>query len=656
MCGITGLFDPSRKSPVETLADRIVAMTAALIHRGPDADGLWTDADRGVALGHRRLAVVELGPEGAQPMVSSDGRWVLVFNGEIYNHPELRRKLIGGGLAFRGGSDTEVLLGAVQAWGLEVALDGCEGMFALGLWDRQLSQLHLARDRFGEKPLYYGWVGPRLAFASELKSLRTLPEFDASIDRDAVALYLRHNCVPAPRTIYRDVAKLSPGEVVTFADSIRPGELPAARPYWSARNAIEQARSRPLAGTTDELADQLEQVLSDSVAARMVADVPVGAFLSGGIDSSLVVALMQRHSDRPVRTFTVGFADRAFDESGEAAAVADHLGTDHTLIAVSDHDALDVIPHLPDFWDEPFGDISEIPMYLVSKLARTDVTVALSGDGGDELFAGYNRHAWLERIWTRSAALPGPVRRAAGSALGSLSPGTVDTLARGTAVLPARMRVRNPSIKVAKLAKVLSASAVEDAYFALASYWDDAESMVIGAGATTSVASQPDRWPALGGITEQMMWLDLVSYLPDDILTKLDRAAMANSLETRVPFLDRDVFDLAWRLPMSVKLHQGTTKWLLRQVLYRHVPVGLIERPKMGFGFPIGTMLRGSLRPWAEELLGERRLRDQGLLHPEPIRQAWTSHLDGRRDLGYELWAVLALQAWIDRWEPDLGR
>jgi asparagine synthase (glutamine-hydrolysing) len=655
MCGITGLFDPSRGSDAEALASRIIDMTATLIHRGPDADGMWTDPEHGVALGHRRLAVVELGHEGAQPMMSTDRRWVLVFNGEIYNYRELRRRLAGEGLTFRGGSDTEVLLGAVQNWGLGPTLDACEGMFALGLWDRQHSQLHLARDRFGEKPLYYGWVGHYLAFASELKSFRTLPEFDACVDRDAVALYLRHNCVPAPHTIYRGVAKLSPGELVTFASSDSPGHLPPARAYWSARDAIEGARSRPLAGSTESLADQLEGALSDSVAARMVADVPVGAFLSGGIDSSLVVALMQQHSDRPVRTFTIGFADRAFDESSEAAAVAEHLGTDHTLLRVSDHDAEDVIPHLPDFWDEPFGDISEIPMYLVSKLARTDVTVSLSGDGGDELFAGYNRHAWLERIWRKSSALPGPVRRAAGSALGSLSPGTVDALARGTAVLPSRMRVRNPSTKVAKVAKVLAASSVEDAYFALASYWDDAESMVIGAGATTSMASESTRWPALGGITEQMLWLDLVSYLPDDILTKLDRAAMANSLETRVPFLDRTVFDVAWRLPMSMKLHEGTTKWLLRQVLYRHVPAALVERPKMGFGFPIGTMLRGSLRPWAEELLDEGRLSDQGLLDPQPIRQAWTSHLDGRRDLGYELWAVLALQAWIERWKPDIG-
>ncbi len=655
MCGITGLFDPSRSSDAESLAGRVVDMTATLVHRGPDADGLWTDPAHGVALGHRRLAVVELGPEGAQPMASADGRWVLVFNGEIYNHRELRHRLMAEGMDFRGGSDTEVLLGAVQSWGVEGGLDACEGMFALALWDRRLEQLHLARDRFGEKPLYYGWVGGRLAFASELKALGTLPEFDAVVDRDAVALYLRHNCVPAPHTIYRGIAKLSPGSCVTVAATDRPGAPPVPRAYWSARDAIEESRAHPLGGSPTELADLLERALSDSVAARMVADVPVGAFLSGGIDSSLVVALMQRHSDRPVRTFTIGFADRAFDESGDAAAVAGHLGTDHTLLRVGDGDAEAVVPQLPFFWDEPFGDISEIPMYLVSRLARTDVTVALSGDGGDELFAGYNRHAWLDRIWRTSSALPRPVRRAAGAALGSLSPGTVDTLAKGTAVLPARLRVRNPSTKVAKVAKVLSAEGVEDAYFALASYWDDAEAMVYGAGSSVSVAARPEKWPALSGITEQMLWLDLVTYLPDDILTKLDRAAMAHSLETRVPFLDRGVFDVAWRLPMSAKLHDGTTKWLLRQVLYRHVPESLVERPKMGFGFPIGTMLRGALRPWAEELLDERRLTEQGLLDPVPVRAAWASHLAGTRDHGYELWAVLALQAWIDHWSPDLG-
>jgi asparagine synthase (glutamine-hydrolysing) len=656
MCGIAGLFDPKRETGAEVLGGHVVAMTETLTHRGPDDFGFWSDPEQGVAFGHRRLSVVELGPEGAQPMHSPDGRWVISYNGELYNHRGLRRRLIDEGLSFRGGSDTEVLLGAVQQWGLEPALEAFEGMFALALWDRHRHQLHLVRDRFGEKPLFYGWVGDRLAYASELKALCRLPDFRAEIDRDSVALFLRHNCVPAPHTIYQGVAKLLPGQMATVGTESRTGRPLTTHAYWSPRQAVEDARRRPLEGPANVLADQLESVLSDSVAARMVADVPVGAFLSGGVDSSVVVALMQQHSERPVRTFTVGFANRAFDESAEAAAVAAHLGTDHTPLAVSDSDAADIIPSLPDIWDEPFGDISQIPMHLVSKLARTQVTVALSGDGGDELFAGYNRHAWLERLWTRSSAVPGPVRMMAGSALGHLPPALIDGAARATTFLPARMQIRTPATKVAKLAKVLAASGPEDAYLSLVSHWDDAESMVLGAGPTASMASRPSEWPALDGITEQMLWLDLVGYLPDDILTKLDRAAMATSLETRVPFLDRTVFDLAWRLPMGMKLHDGATKWLLRQVLYRHVPPELVERPKMGFGFPIGPMLRGPLRPWAEDLLDERSLRHQGLLDPEPIRRAWQQHLGGRRDLALELWDVLMLQAWLRRWMPSLGR
>jgi asparagine synthase (glutamine-hydrolysing) len=655
VCGITGRFDPSSTSSAEALAQQVQGMTGLLIYRGPDAEGSWSDAAPGIHLGHRRLSVVELGPEGSQPMHSADGRWVVTYNGEVYNHTVLRRRLTGEGHSFRGGSDTEVLVEAVAAWGLETALDACEGMFALALWDRQLGQLHLARDRFGEKPLYYGWVAGSLAFASELKALRSLPGFAADIDRDAVALYLRHNCIPAPHTIYRDVTKLLPGQLVTFGADARSGRPPTARVYWSARQAIENARQSPLAGTPEVLADRLEEVLSASVSDRMVADVPVGAFLSGGIDSSLVVALMQQQRSTPVQTFTVGFADRGFDESNEAAAVAAHLGTDHTPLLVTDAEASEVIPRLSDIWDEPFGDVSEIPMHLVSRLARSRVTVSLSGDGGDELFAGYNRHAWLERLWRRSSVLPDPVRQGAGLALGRVPASWVDGTARATRLLPTRMQVRNPSSKVAKMAKVLASSGPEDAYLSLVSYWDDAEALVIGAGPTVSVASRPEEWPVLDGITEQMMWLDTVSYLPDDILTKLDRAAMATSLETRVPFLDRAVFETAWRLPLSVKLHEGTTKWLLRQVLYRHVPRELVERPKMGFGFPIGAMLRGELRPWAEDLLDEQRLVRQGLLDPGPIRRAWQQHLAGQRDVAHALWAVLALQAWIERWEPTLG-
>jgi asparagine synthase (glutamine-hydrolysing) len=655
VCGIAGLFDPSSVVSTEELGRLVADMTATLAHRGPDAEGVWCHPEQGIFLGHRRLSVVELGPEGSQPMHSEDGRWVVNYNGELYNHRALRHRLAGDGAVFRGGSDTEVLVSAIQRWGLVPALDAAEGMFAVAVWDRNLRQLHLVRDRFGEKPLYYGWVGGALAFGSELKAMCVLPRFDPEIDRDAVALFLRHNCVPAPHTIYRHVTKVCPGQMVTFDAGVRPGQLPSPRTYWSARQAIEGARRQPLDGSVELLADRLESVLSESVGARMVADVPVGAFLSGGVDSSLVVALMQRHSASPVQTFTVGFADRAFDESSEAAAVAAHLGCDHTPVQISDSEAAELVPGLPDVWDEPFGDVSQIPMLVVSRLARTRVTVCLSGDGGDELFAGYNRHAWLERIWRRASVLPPTVRRAAGSTLGRLPPAWVDGAARLSSLPPIRMPMRNPSSKVAKMAKVLSASGPQDAYLSLVSYWPDAESMVIGAGPSRSVASRPAAWPELDNITEQMLWLDLVGYLPDDILTKLDRAAMSTSLETRVPFLDRAVFELAWRLPLSMKLHDGSTKWLLRQVLYRHVPKDLVERPKMGFGFPIGPMLRGPLRAWAEELLGERRLDSQGLLDPAPIRLAWEQHLAGRRDLAYELWAVLALQAWLDRWTPSLG-
>jgi asparagine synthase (glutamine-hydrolysing) len=656
VCGIAGLFDPQRRTSTDQLGHQAAAMAEALTHRGPDDSGLWVDPDGRVAFGHRRLAIIDLSPEGHQPMVSPDGRWVISYNGEIYNSGELGRQLVREGLVLRGSSDTEVLLGAVQRWGVDRALDASEGMFALVLWDRHLRQLHLARDRFGEKPLYYGWVGARLAFGSELKALSRLPDFAPELDRDGVAVYLSRNCIPAPRTVYRDVFKLEPGQLLSFEGDIQPGLMPEGRRYWSVGSAVEDARRRPLSGPAEVLTDQMEGVLAKAVQARMVADVPVGAFLSGGVDSSLVVSLMQQFSDHPVRTFTVGFADRAFDESKEAAAVAAHLGTDHTSLPVTDADAADVIPLLPEVWDEPFSDISQIPVLLVSRLARTRVSVSLSGDGGDELFAGYNRHAWLERLWRKASVLPDPLRRSAGSALSRIPPGLVDGVGRFSHALPVRWQVRNPATKVAKLGRVLSSADPHSAYLALLSHWDQSERLVIGSAPADPTASISSSWPTLPGITEQMLWLDVVGYLPDDILTKLDRAAMASGLETRVPFLDRDVFDLAWRLPMDMKLRGGVTKWILRQVLYRHVPRVLVDRPKMGFGLPIGSWLRGPLRPWAEELLAERRLRHQGLLDPLPIRQAWAQHQAGRRDLAYELWDVLALQAWLDRWMPGSSR
>ena len=654
MCGIAGLLDPNASTSADRLGALAATMAASVEHRGPDDSGLWVDADAGLAFGHRRLAVIDLGMGGAQPMVSSGGRWVLAYNGEIYNHPEVRHRLEQGGTLFRSSSDTEVLLAAVERWGVERALDACEGMFAAALWDRRDRVLHLVRDRFGEKPLYYGWVGKVFAFGSELKALCALPGFGAELNRRAVASYLRHNCVPAPDTIWQGVRKLVPGHLVTL-HAPTPGVLPEQHCYWSAAAAVERARCNELTGSDSEMTDLLENALSDAVAARMVADVPVGAFLSGGVDSSTIVALMQRHASRPVRTFTVGFADRSFDESSEAAAVAAHLGTDHTAVHVGDAEALDVIPHLADIWDEPFADVSQIPTHLVSRVARQDVTVSLSGDGGDELFAGYNRHAWLDRVWRRAAVVPAGARRTAGSALASIPPAVIERVARTIRIFPIGWQVRNPSTKVAKLARVLIASDPVDAYRALTTHWDAATSLVLGNDHGDSADDRSSSPVSDGGITELMLWSDLVGYLPDDILVKLDRAAMAVSLETRVPFLDRGIIDLAWRLPLDAKLRGGQTKWVLRQVLERHVPAELVERPKMGFGLPIGAWLRGVLAPWAEHLLDERRLRDQGLLDPVLVRQAWDLHRAGRRDLGYELWDVLVLQSWLDRWIPSQG-
>ncbi len=655
MCGIAGILDPAASTSADRLGALASTMASSLRHRGPDDSGVWVDPDAGVALGYRRLAVIDLGPGGAQPMVSFDGRWVVAYNGEVYNHRELRHRLERAGTQFRGGSDTEVLVAAVERWGVDRALDACEGMFAAALWDRQRRELHLLRDRFGEKPLYYGWIGKAFAFGSELKALCTLPGFAAELDRSSVTSFLRFNCIPAPDTIWRGVRKLQPGHLVTLTEAPSPGVLPEQRCYWSAADAVARARQHPLAVSDSEMTDQLEDTLSQAVAARMVADVPVGAFLSGGIDSSTIVALMQQHASRPVRTFTVGFADRSFDESSEAAAVAAHLGTDHTAVHVGDAEATEVIAELPDIWDEPFSDVSQIPTYLVSRVARREVTVSLSGDGGDELFAGYNRHAWLDRVWGTVADVPAGARRTAGSALGRIPPGFVERAARATSLLPAGWQVRNPSNKMVKLARVLAASDPEDAYRALTTHWADANSLVLGNDHRETPEDRNGSPVSGAGITEQMLWSDLVGFLPNDILVKLDRAAMAVSLETRVPFLDRRMLDLAWRLPLDAKLRGGQTKWLLRQVLERHVPSALVARPKMGFGLPIGPWLRDELAPWAEHLLDERRLRAQGLLDPLPIRRAWELHRSGRRDLGYELWDVLVLQSWIDRWKPCLS-
>jgi asparagine synthase (glutamine-hydrolysing) len=520
-------------------------------------------------------------------------------------------------------------------------------MFAFALWDREDRVLQLVRDRLGIKPLFYGWAADTLLWGSELAALRAHPEFTGEINRDSLALLLRHNCIPAPYSIYQGIRKLPPGTILSLAGPGEDGAEPQA--YWSARTVAEQGIADPFRGSAAEATDALDELLRDAVRLRMVADVPLGAFLSGGVDSSAVVALMQAQSGRPVRTYSIGSPDQAYDEAGYAATVARHLGTEHTELYVTPEDALAVIPRLPTMYDEPFADSSQIPTFLVSQLARRHVTVSLSGDGGDELFAGYNRHVWGPRVWNALRWIPSSLRQATGRAVGSSSTEQWDRLyGRIEAAIPGRLRQQMFGYKVHKLASVASSRNPLELYHRLASHWLDASSVVIGAGDPETSVTRDGHNSALG-VTERMMYLDLVTYLPDDILTKLDRASMAVSLEARVPLLDHRVVEFAWRLPMSLKIRDGQSKWLLRQVLYRYVPREMIERPKAGFGIPLDSWLRGPLRDWAEALLDERRLRDEGFFHPAPIRQKWAQHLSGKASWQYHLWDVLMFQAWLEK-------
>ena len=635
MCGIAGLWGDAG---VEARAV-VEAMTATLVHRGPDDGGCWQDQTAGVALGHRRLSILDLSPAGHQPMFSRCGRYVLVFNGEIYNHGELRSELDGA--SWRGHSDTETLLEAVVRWGVAGALKRCTGMFALALWDRERRELHLARDRLGEKPLYYGRLGGTLVFASELKALRAHPNWRGEIDRGALTLLLRHNCIPAPHSIYRGIRKLMPATILTLREDGSSEELR----YWSAREVAESGVNEPFADTEDEAAAELERLLSRAIGRQMVADVPLGAFLSGGIDSSTVVALMQAQSARPVKSFTIGFDEPGYDEAGYAHAVARHLGTEHIELTVTARQALEVIPRLPELYDEPFSDSSQIPTLLVAQLARGQVAVSLSGDGGDELFGGYNRYLLGRNLWRKMGWLPRGVRRAAAAAIAALPPAGWDAL---FSCLPGRRHAR-PGDKLHKLAGILGARDADEIYRLLVSHWQHPAAVVIGGAEPVTALTDRGAWPDLSDFTQRMMYLDLVSYLPDDILVKLDRAAMGVSLETRVPMLDHELVEFAWRLPLSMKIRGGQGKWLLRRVLHKHVPRELIERPKMGFGVPIDAWLRGPLRDWAEALLDEARLTREGHFDPRAIRAKWREHLSGRRNWQYQLWDVLMFQAWLER-------
>jgi asparagine synthase (glutamine-hydrolysing) len=647
MCGITGFIDSTSKTSTGELTSIVTRMSEAITHRGPDDSGTWVDARHGVAFGFRRLAIIDTSPAGHQPMVSAGDRFVIIFNGEIYNYEDLRKELMALGHSFKGHSDTEAMLAGFTQWGIDATIGRLNGQFAIALWDRRENTLTLIRDRLGVKPMYYGWMGKTFLFGSELKALQRHPDFQGEIDRNSLALFMRHNCIPAPYSIYKGIEKLRPGTCLTLKMDDRP-EIKTSV-FWSAKNAVEAGVSNPFDGSDAEALDLLDNLLSDSVKKRMIADVPLGAFLSGGIDSSTIVALMQKQSDRPVKTFTIGFNEPEYNEAEHASQVAKHLGTEHTEMYVTPEEAQAVIPHLARMYDEPFSDVSQIPTYLVSKLTRQHVTVSLSGDGGDELFAGYNRYNWGKNIWKAIGWMPGGLRQAAAATMRNLSPSRWDRLFKAnSSLLPADARVPNPGDKMHKIAEIMGVRSKEALYTHLVSHWKHPEELVIGSKEPPTILTDRNQWADVPDFTRWMMYQDLVGYMTDDILVKVDRASMATSLEARVPFIDdHRVVEFAWRLPLSMKMRNGKSKWILRQLLYRYVPQSLIERPKMGFGVPIDSWLRGPLRDWAEDLLDESRMKAEGYLNPTEIRLKWSEHLNGGRNWQYYLWDILIFQDWL---------
>jgi len=648
MCGIAGFLSSDHIS--DNPAGLLYHMAETMVRRGPDDEGVWYDADSGIGLAHRRLSIIDLSRKGHQPMMSFSERYVIVYNGEIYNFNEMRRELDSESIPWRGNSDTEVLLAAIEIWGLEGALSRVNGMFAFALWVREERVLWLCRDRLGIKPLYYAKMGKGIIFGSELKAIKTHPDFNAEIDRGALTLYLRHNCIPAPYTIYKNTWKLRPGHILR----ISLGDLNEGRElqpfcYWDARVVAKSGQNSSFQGATTEAIEQLDTLLRDSVRKRMLSDVPLGAFLSGGIDSSMVVALMQAQSDRPVKTFSIGSEIQGYNEATHAKKVALHLGTDHTELYVSEQDAMDVIPELPTLFDEPFADSSQIPTFLVSKLARCHVTVSLSGDGGDELFGGYNRHFLVPKIWQLLGWIHPAFRRIASKGLLKVSPVTLNNLfGKLNVVMPSNRQFSHVGDKIQKFAGVLPSKTPEFMYRELCSHWMNPENIVEDGFEPLTNITDYDLYANLPDFPHRMMYMDLITYLPDDILTKVDRASMGVSLEARVPILDHRVVEFAWSLPLSMKIRNGKGKWILRQVLDKYVPEELIDRPKAGFGIPIDSWLRGSLRDWAESLLDEKRLKNEGFFTPAPIREKWEEHLSGKCNWQYHLWDILMFQAWLE--------
>jgi asparagine synthase (glutamine-hydrolysing) len=642
MCGFSGFIGSHKqvKDPYSLLKE----MGDTLIHRGPDDNGEWYDNINNVGLAHRRLSIIDLSSAGHQPLISPSERYIIAFNGEIYNHLLLRTELeLNHDVKkWKGYSDTETLLACFDVWGVKKSLERLVGMFSFAAWDKKEKVIILGRDRLGEKPLYYGWQNKTFFFGSELKSFKPHPAFKAEINRDAISLFLRHNYIPSPNSIYKGISKLKPGNLLVVSiDNPEPKIIS----YWSSSNIITNGINNQFNGSSNEAVDELEKITMESVKQQMISDVPLGAFLSGGIDSSAIVALMQAQSVRPIKTFTIGFNEGKYNEANHAKAVANHLGTEHTELYVTHDDAINVIPKLPSLYCEPFSDSSQIPTFLVSQLAKKHVTVSLSGDGGDELFCGYNRYQMTNNIWKKLSIFHPKLRFLLAKSIMLFSPQDLDNIAR---YIPKLKNLNNIGDKLHKGAGVLDSKTINDLYLGLVSHSRNPSDLVINSIEPKTLLTNNSPYLEQLDDVQRMMALDLVSYLPDDILVKVDRAAMGVSLESRVPFLDHRIVEFSWSLPMSMKISNGNSKWVLRQMLYKYVPQKLIERPKMGFGIPIDNWLRGPLRGWAESLLDEERLKKEGYFHPKPIREMWDAHLSGYRNMQYSLWNILMFQAWLE--------
>lgn len=643
MCGISGFLNIAKNKSKEELTNIIVPMTDMLYHRGPDSSGIWIEETWGLALGHRRLSVIDLSREGHQPMESN--RYVITYNGEVYNFNSIRKELENRGYRFKGHSDTEVILSSIEEWGILHAIEKFIGMFAFALWDKKEKKLYLVRDRIGEKPLYYGWIGNTFVFGSELKAIRRHPEFNSEVDKNVLNSFLRFNYIPTPYSIYKGIYKLNPGSILEISAHNKKEE---AYYYWNPVEQINKAKNQIFRGSEQDALCDLELLLKDTIKNQMISDVPLGAFLSGGIDSSTIVSIMQANSPLPIKTFTIGFHENAYDEAKYAKEVANYLGTDHTELYVTPEEAIAVIPNLPLLYDEPFADSSQIPTFLVASLTKKKVTVSLSGDGGDELFGGYNRYFWTEKLWNKIRWMPKGLRHVTSQTIKFIPPSTWDNLFSVIEpVLSNKLKQRLPGDKLHKLAEILNTKTPEDVYKRLVSTWKE-PTEVVKEGSENHDHFYKSKEAKLNSFIEKMMFTDLITYLPDDILVKVDRACMGVSLESRVPFLDHRVIEFAWQLPLEMKIKNGQGKWLLRQLLYKNVPKELIERPKMGFGVPIESWLRGPLKDWAESLLDEKKIIDEGYFNPEPIKRKWNEHLSGKRNWQYYLWSILMFQCWLE--------